>query len=581
MKSLSKALSYKPKNQCDEFIIKCSKLEHPNIVHMIGIYPSACGLRVPNNIVMSHFFMSLTECLRKYPQVPTQIERSILLDVANGLKYLHGQDPPIVHCHLTANNVLLTSHMQAKISDFWQAMFLGEQCELSMDRWYVPPEACSGEIIYHPKTDIFSFGVLILHVATHEWPSIRDLLTKEAILQKRVSHLGKLEGERSLRVLAEFCLSDDPKKRPNSCELVEDFTTKCSPRFTNTLEMALALDQLETRLQEVNIDAEEVVGNSAPKLILGFKAPNDSNKHDLQLSFPPQSTSKQMDVIVRPPLVIHFTGTLVGTINGIQQPWGVVAGGRGRIFVTNHGENIGVLSYHRTGKFCGKFVPSLTMFDGSVEGMCYYPQGIDMDGEEGFILADTGCHRIQRFKLNHDFSEVESKESVGAGQFKSPNSARVSKENGDVYVCDTGNHRIQVFNRTLMFKSSVSKFGTQSFHDPVDIGFDSHGNIYIADVHYAGVLVFNKQFEFQHTVGQEESKEKAPRYICIDRHDYVYVANCIRNCVQVFNPARQFVMQVKLPQLSQKNPEPRGISVDEEGFVYVSCKGTGCVHIYK
>ena len=49
--------------------------------------------------------------------IPNHIKNSILLDVSLGLLYLHKQTPPIVHRDLTANNVLLTSGLKAKISD--------------------------------------------------------------------------------------------------------------------------------------------------------------------------------------------------------------------------------------------------------------------------------------------------------------------------------------------------------------------------------------------------------------------------------------------------------------------------------
>ena len=49
--------------------------------------------------------------------MPKEINCSILQDVAVGLRYLHDRQNPIIHCDLSANNVLLTADMKAKVSD--------------------------------------------------------------------------------------------------------------------------------------------------------------------------------------------------------------------------------------------------------------------------------------------------------------------------------------------------------------------------------------------------------------------------------------------------------------------------------
>ena len=45
------------------------------------------------------------------------MKKSILLDVACGLSYLHNQRPPVIHRDLSPNNIMLTSQLVAKIGD--------------------------------------------------------------------------------------------------------------------------------------------------------------------------------------------------------------------------------------------------------------------------------------------------------------------------------------------------------------------------------------------------------------------------------------------------------------------------------
>ena len=60
---------------------------------------------------------SLKNFLDKHDQakVPLHFKLSIVVDVAQGLEFLHGQD--IVHRDLSSNNILLTKHLVAKIAD--------------------------------------------------------------------------------------------------------------------------------------------------------------------------------------------------------------------------------------------------------------------------------------------------------------------------------------------------------------------------------------------------------------------------------------------------------------------------------
>ena len=94
-------------NEC----YQCSKLSHPNIVRVIGIYyksqPKSQQSLLPV-MVMELMDESLTAYIERLPMDAVKRKGPILLDVAEGLKYLHAQKPyPIVHRDLTPNNILL------------------------------------------------------------------------------------------------------------------------------------------------------------------------------------------------------------------------------------------------------------------------------------------------------------------------------------------------------------------------------------------------------------------------------------------------------------------------------------------
>ena len=135
-----------------------SQLRHPHIVQFLGI----C-FEVDTNapvLVMEFLPTTLTQCLDGYGVMPEEINCSILQDVAVGLRYLHDRHDPIIHRDLSANNVLLTADMRAKISDLGVAKIAeaNPQRMCTMTKvpgidCYMPPEAMS----YRPR-----YGVKVI-----------------------------------------------------------------------------------------------------------------------------------------------------------------------------------------------------------------------------------------------------------------------------------------------------------------------------------------------------------------------------------------------------------------------------------
>ena len=94
----------------------------------------------------------------------------MLEDVSRGLLYLHNHTPQIIHRDLTAKNVLLTSFLVAKVTDFGNSRIVNlqpDQLARTLSRLpgtlvYMPPEALSSSSRYGPSLDVFSFGHLAL-----------------------------------------------------------------------------------------------------------------------------------------------------------------------------------------------------------------------------------------------------------------------------------------------------------------------------------------------------------------------------------------------------------------------------------
>ena len=172
----------------------------------------------------------------------TFLKVSILHDVCLGLNYLHGRDPPVVHRDLSSKNVLLTSHLIAKISDLGLARMIRADSKQTRSRLttapgtlhFMPPETLDeDDPVYGTPVDVFSFAGIALHVFSEEWPTPsapkkRDPRTKKLVALteagRRQQYLDKMIGGAevtTLRQLVERCLDDDPDERPPIQEVTE------------------------------------------------------------------------------------------------------------------------------------------------------------------------------------------------------------------------------------------------------------------------------------------------------------------------------------------------------------------------
>jgi len=144
---------------------QCSMLRHPNIIQFLGVYfPSATGagrtpgIRLPV-MVMEMMANSLTSLVDKYENIPVHIKFSIVNDVSLGLCYLHNHDPPIVHRDLSPNNILLTTHHVAKISDLGVAKVIKADIRKTLTKApgtvdFMPPESLANIPVYGPAMDV-------------------------------------------------------------------------------------------------------------------------------------------------------------------------------------------------------------------------------------------------------------------------------------------------------------------------------------------------------------------------------------------------------------------------------------------
>ena len=216
-----------------------SRLQHPNIVQFVGV-----NIREREvTLVMEYLPMQLAQCLEKCAGFPAPLKYRILRDVNQALLYLHSQSPIIIHGDLSANNIMLTQDFTAKIIDFGSSTPVdalamdgtAPQCPGAMV--CMPPEAKVSHPIYNEKLDIFSFGVVTLHVVIGEWPIPSDNQPSSLLsppsgleapeLQHFVQYLQQIKNHPLLKLVI-HCLQFDPSNRPSTQEIASNLAEAAS-----------------------------------------------------------------------------------------------------------------------------------------------------------------------------------------------------------------------------------------------------------------------------------------------------------------------------------------------------------------
>ncbi|EDQ91774.1 uncharacterized protein MONBRDRAFT_31218 [Monosiga brevicollis MX1] len=130
------------------------RLKHPNVITTFGI-----SIDTFSPFVVLEYMenQSVYQLLHK-SRTPFSSETlmSMMRNVVDGMCYLHGHDPVIVHGHLTSKNVLVDSNLRCKVSDFLG--MCDTRCLVHEQDAALAPEARRGVLI--PACDVYAWAVM-------------------------------------------------------------------------------------------------------------------------------------------------------------------------------------------------------------------------------------------------------------------------------------------------------------------------------------------------------------------------------------------------------------------------------------
>lgn len=244
--------------------------------------------------------------------------------------------------------------------------------------------------------------------------------------------------------------------------------------------------------------------------------------------------------------------------NGIEAKFGTIIGltvdSADRIFVVD-------ALLHRVAVFDKTWKLETYFGDEELE----HPGGSAIDEENRFLyVADTGRQRIAVF----DADTFKFLRAIGGppknvgddepGTLSKPSNVAVDAE-GLVYVSDTMNNRIQIFDADGKFISMFGKAGDGpgSFARPKGIAIDSDQHIWVADAYQNRVQIFDKEghlLAFFGSGGSLPGQFGVPSGVFVDKNNRAMVTEQLEGRLQVFRYVTDAEAKQMREELARKSP---------------------------
>lgn len=210
-------------------------------------------------------------------------------------------------------------------------------------------------------------------------------------------------------------------------------------------------------------------------------------------------------------------------------------------------------------------------------GRVRQPRGLAFDDEGNLYVADFGNDRIQKFDRELRVLAAWGKKGKLPGDFDQP--CGVATGPGGVYVADTWNGRVQVFDRDGKFVRAL----VGDFYGPRGIAVARDGNVYVADTGNNRIARFDpegKRVAQWGKAGSAPGELGHPVGIALDTKGRVYVCDNDNARLQVFDKGGKLLNVIPVPGWRATVFSEPMVAVDGRGTVWVTVPAEGEVRSY-
>ena len=318
----------------------------------------------------------------------------------------------------------------------------------------------------------------------------------------------------------------------------------------------------ENFIGQIAKELESIETPIEPKMV-GFEC--DSNEMIAKLNYLGKLVEKVSGIDYKSkkqPLVSVCEGG-----NGMEQldrPLGITVDNKtGKFYIADRDNNC-VKVFAKTGKYLFKFG------DNEDEGKNLAPKGVVICGDR-VIISHSNC--IINYQLNGKFISRIGKQGKGELEFDYPFGLAINESNGDIYICDCVNNRIQILNKDFSFKY---QFGRDTLQGPLDVKF-SKEYIFVLDESNPCLHLFSYNHILQKSAISRGKGMQViyPRFFFIDQTDNILISDYYSSSIYIFNSQFQLFHKILVSY------HPMGVTVDNQGRVIVVSQSLkDCLQIF-
>jgi sugar lactone lactonase YvrE len=214
--------------------------------------------------------------------------------------------------------------------------------------------------------------------------------------------------------------------------------------------------------------------------------------------------------------------------------------------------------------------------------------GLAIDDTDRLFVSDSVNRRVLVFSPNH---KLDASISQGMAD---PGGLAVDNENRFLYVADAALDQVLVYDADPPFKL-LRKIGTSGknhtltspgdFAIPTNVALDKDGNLYVTDTLNNRVEIFDADGNFIRTFGKAGDGPgyfARPKGIAIDVDGHVWVADAMQDRVQVFTPEGQLLLYMGgHGNLPGQFSTIAGLTIDKNNRVFTSEQYPGRVQMFR
>lgn len=209
---------------------------------------------------------------------------------------------------------------------------------------------------------------------------------------------------------------------------------------------------------------------------------------------------------------------------------------------------------------------------GSGDGQFSSAEGIAVDSQGNIFVSDKYNNRVNKFDSQGIFVTSFGSYGTEDGQFSGPTGIAIDS-NDVLLVVDSNNDRIQKFDSTGNY---ISKFGSPGegdgqFLNPIGIAVDGQNNSYVTDPDRYKVQKFDASGTYVGGVGIQGSGDgefQSLGSIAIDSLGSIYVGDGYNYRIQKFDPS--FTFQYSINNSNFEHSWYFGLAIGESDYLYVA-----------